>query len=61
MKNSEIRNLVAENRLYLWEVAEAAQISEITLGRWLRTEMNTERRERVMQAINALLEQGARK
>lgn len=61
MNNPRIRNLVRKNLLYLWEVAEAAHISEITLGRWLRTEMSDERRERVIQAINSLLEQEAQK
>ena len=61
LKNVEIRNIVRKNRLFFWEVAEAAGISEVTLTRWLRTELNDERRERVMQAINTLLEQGAQK
>lgn len=61
LKNIEIRNIVRENRLFLWEVAEAAGISEVTLTRWLRTELNDERRERVMLAINTLLEQEVQK
>lgn len=60
MNNSEIRNLVRINRLYMWEVAAAAGISEPTLTRWLRTEMNGERRTRVLDAIYSLLEQEVR-
>ena len=60
MNNSEIRNLVRINRLCMWEVAAAAGISEPTLTRWLRTEMNGERRTRVLDAIYSLLEQEVR-
>jgi hypothetical protein len=60
MNNSEIRNLVRTNRLYMWEVAIAAGISEPTLTRWMRTEMSGEHRTRVLDAIYSLLEQEVR-
>ena len=55
--NCEIRNKIKENRLAHWEVAEKMGISEFTLCRWLRRDLNTFQREMVEEAIEALKEE----
>ena len=52
--NQEIRNLITSNRLRNWEVAKEVGITDTTFSVWLRTELNDERKERVLKAIEEL-------
>ena len=52
--NCEIRTKIRENRLAHWEVAKKMGISEFTLCRWLRQELNARQLEMVETAIEAL-------
>ena len=53
--NQEIRNQIFINRLFHWQVADQAGVTDATLCRWLRTEMREDRKQRVEKAINELL------
>lgn len=53
--NQEIRSQIFINRLFHWQVAERAGITDATLCRWLRTEMREDRKQRVEKAIDELL------
>ena len=57
--NSEIKQAIRKHRLYQYEVATEAGISEYTLCVWLRHEMEPERKERVMEAIKRLSDRRA--
>ena len=46
---------IKQNRLSHYEVAREIGISEATLCRWLREEMNKDRKELVSSAIDKLL------
>lgn len=39
MFNSEIRNIISDNRLKYWEVAEKIGISDSRFSVWLRKEL----------------------
>ena len=54
--NIETRRIIKENRLYFYEVAEKLGITENTLYRWLRKELDDEKRELVLNAVKALTE-----
>lgn len=54
MPNSEIKNRIAKSRLYQYQVATKLGVSECTLIRWLRYEMEDTKKARVMQAIAEL-------
>ncbi|AYE37800.1 hypothetical protein D1B17_03790 [Companilactobacillus zhachilii] len=54
MNNLDIRNEIRSNRLRNWEVAEKVGISDSRLSVWLRTPLNDERRQRVLEAIKKL-------
>jgi len=54
MNNLDIRNEIRSNRLRNWEVAEKVGISDSRLSVWLRTPLNDERKQRVLNAINEL-------
>lgn len=54
--NEELRWAMRSNFIAQWEVAEALNISEVTLCRWLRTELPEEKRNAILDAINKLKE-----
>lgn len=51
-KNKDIKQLIVQKRLRQYEVAKELNVSEFTLSRWLNREMNQERREKIMKAID---------
>lgn len=55
-RNSEIRKILKDNHLYVYQLAEAAGISEPTIIRWFRTPLNDEHYNRLMQALEELKE-----
>ncbi len=50
--NQAIRQLIATKRLKHYEVAAALGMSEYTLCKWLRTELEPERKKIVIKAID---------
>lgn len=56
MYNLEIRMKIKQNRLRHYEVAREIGISEATFCRWLREEMNKDKKELVSSAIDKLLQ-----
>lgn len=55
MYNLEIRVKIKQNRLCHYEVAQKIGISEATFCRWLREELNEERKKLVLSAIDKLI------
>ena len=55
IKNIEIRNLIRKNRLFNYEVAAKIGISEYTFARWLRFELDENKKARTLNAIKELI------
>lgn len=55
MNNFEIRETMKENRLYNYEVAAALGVSEFTLSRKLRNELDQEEKEKILGIIEKLV------
>lgn len=53
-RNEEIRNELKKHRLYLYELAKAAEISEPTIIRWLRDPLTDERYTKLLKALESL-------
>ncbi len=51
-KNQDVRQLIVKRRLRQYEVAQVLKISEFTLSRWLHSELEPERRQRILKAID---------
>lgn len=51
MTNQIIRTALAENRLYLWQLAEALGISESALSRMIRRELPGDVVEKILHVI----------
>jgi hypothetical protein len=55
MNNYEIREAMKANRLYNYEVAAALGVSEFTLSRKLRNELDQEEKEKILGIIEKLV------
>lgn len=53
-KNQEIRELIAEKRIFYYEIAETLGISPVSFTLWMRTELTPERKQRTLKAIEQL-------
>ena len=53
-RNLDVRTYAKEKGVYLYEVAEALNISEPTIMRWLRAELTDERKAAIVEAINCV-------
>jgi hemerythrin-like domain-containing protein len=57
-KNQDIKSLMRSNKVYTWEVASQINVHENTLYRWLRNELSEETRQRIIIAIQNIIEEG---
>ena len=53
-RNTEIRETIKKHRFYMYEVAEAAGISEPTLVRWMRLPLTDDHYKILAAAIEKL-------
>lgn len=53
--NKKIRELIESNRLKYFEVADKIGISDSRFSVWLRKELDGERKERTLKAIEELI------
>ena len=58
MDGNEIREIIKKKRLYQWEIAEELCINEFTFSRWLRGSLSKEREQKILEAIQRVLERG---
>ena len=54
MKNLDIRELLKENRVRQWQVADKLGIAEMTLVRKLRYELTAEEKQKIFTIIEEL-------
>ncbi|WP_225422957.1 hypothetical protein [Companilactobacillus jidongensis] len=53
-KNEKLREKIKNEDLKYWEIANTIGITDSTFSRWLRTPLNDERKQRVLDAISEL-------
>lgn len=54
MNNASIRQLINKSRVRYYEIAHFLGVSECTLSRWLRFELDEEKQTLIINAINEL-------
>lgn len=54
MRNHEIRERAKEQGVKFWEIGMAMGISEATVTRWLRVELDNEKKAAMMEAIEKI-------
>lgn len=50
--NMEIRKILFERGVAYWQVAKVLGVSENTIGRWMRTELDADMKKVFINAIN---------
>jgi predicted XRE-type DNA-binding protein len=61
MTNEMLRQKIKKSRLFHYEVAEALRISESAFSKLLRTEMDKIQEDKVISAINKIIQNGGGK
>lgn len=54
MKNKEIREQAKAKGVKFWEIGVAMGVSEATITRWLRVELDEEKKAAMMEAIEKI-------
>lgn len=54
MNNLSIKEKIRSEHIFQWEVAEAVGVSEMTLIRWLRRPLPTDKEIKVLEAIETV-------
>ena len=55
--NEDIKKMARGNLIPLWKIALQIGVSEMTLIRWLRTELPDKRRKQIVAAIERLTQE----
>lgn len=53
-KNRDVREYLKAKRVFMWEVAERIGVHEVTLIRWMRTELPEDKKQKIMEAAAAV-------
>lgn len=56
LANEDVRRMARRNDVPQWKIAAALGISEPTLCRWLRFELSSEKKHRIVHVIQELSE-----
>ena len=56
MTGKQVQELIKQKRLFQWEVAQELNINEFTLSRWLRGSLSQMQEERILNAIERLIQ-----
>ena len=59
MNNQDLRTCAKEHGVFLWQIADALGVSEPTLTRRFRKELDSVERERILRAIERIAEENA--
>lgn len=54
LQNTELRELIREKNIFLWQVADELDVSEPTLLRWLRYPLDDEKRKSFLDAVKRI-------
>lgn len=54
MKNNDIRDYAKEKGVKLWQIAEHLGVTDATFSRWLRHELDSEKKEKIIRIIDLM-------
>lgn len=54
MNNEQIKDLMKENGIYMWQVAKKLNVYETSFCKWFREELSEERKQQVLSAIEEI-------
>ncbi len=53
-QNSDLKEIIKDKKIYLWEVADEMGVAESTLLRWIRYPLEEEKREAFLEAVKRI-------
>ena len=57
MLNENLRKTLKSNHICLWQLADALEVSETTLCRWMRYQLPADREKEAFEAVKRILEE----
>ena len=54
IRNADVRKAMLMADIKQWELAEAIGVSEVTICRWLRTELSDDKKEALLDVIKRM-------
>ena len=54
MNNKQIKELMKENSIFMWQVAKKLKVNECSFSKWFREELSEERKQRVLSAVEEI-------
>ena len=54
MNNEQIKDLMKENNIFMWQVAKKLNVYETSFCKWFREELSEERKQQVLSAIEEI-------
>lgn len=60
MNNEQIKDMMKENCIFMWQVAKKLNIYETSFCKWFREELSEERKQQVLSAIMEIKQERVR-
>lgn len=54
MSNEQIKTLMRENKIYMWQVAKRLNVHETSFCKWFREQLSQEQVQRVLSAVEEI-------
>ncbi len=54
MNNEQIKDLMKDNNIFMWQVAKKLNVYETSFCKWFREELSEERKQQVLSAIEEI-------
>lgn len=54
MNNKQLREIMRENNIYMWQVAKKLNVYETSFCKWFREELSEERKHQVLSTIEEI-------
>ncbi|MEE1056781.1 MAG: hypothetical protein UH239_05990 [Acutalibacteraceae bacterium] len=55
LANSDVRGILKRERIAYWEIAQVLGIHENSLTRWMRTELDVDKKFKILRAVNTVV------
>lgn len=54
MSNEQIKTLMRENKIYMWQVAKVLEVHETVFCKWFREPLSQEQVQRILSAVEEI-------
>lgn len=54
MNNEQIKRLLKDEHIYMWQIAKVLRIHETTFGKWFREPLSKDRQMQILSAVESI-------